>query len=526
MFIDNDNSSAFIGNSSFPMDSNSNSLMELSPKLESSQLCYPELSEIRPFNESNDLQNKIDKAILLASDSLSNAGEKWDDNFDKFTFGSNYNKQLSQEIKDSLKNNPSSLFNTKIVILDSKGLFNGAYSSQTDKIYLDQSFLENNSIDSISFVISEELGHRIDHLINETDSSGDEGELFANLIFHKFWTEDQLQAMKTENDNDTLIIDGYEIKIEKNVGITLHEHAAFQGKPKTFTVGKHSYVGDDFNDIATSITIPSNSNLVAIVYSEANFQGGKTVISRSQASIGADWNDANNKVSHLNDAVSSIEVRYLRDDEVILYQHGNFQGLALSQTIGNYSMVVHNDNYSSLDLPAGVVVEASEHSNYGGEKVVYTSDVANMGSFNDKMSSFKAYQTNLIATTANLDNLINNFDSQYKGKSFEVDGAYYAQCVDFTKMITNNYATTPNWKKGSNVMTSDLGIGTAIATFNSSAKYSGHTCIFAGFDTVNGVKGFWIWNQNYSQTNKVTKDFIRNNGSGVNDADNYFIIKK
>lgn len=491
-------------------------------------------SEIEPLllNESSYLEYKLAQGTLLTSDYLSDAvkHEQRNDKID-IAFGNNYDKQKFEDIKDSLRNNSDSLLNTQIEILDSKGLWNGAYSSETDKIYLDRSFLEANSSDEIAFVIVEELGHKIDYLINDTDTPGDEGELFSNLVFNHTMSKKELFRIIKENDHSVLMINGFEIPIEMSQGVTLHEHAAFQGKPKTFTVGKHSYVGNDFNDIATSITIPTNSNLVAIVYSEANFQGSKTVISRSQASIGADWNDANNKVSHLNDAVSSIEVRYMRDDEVILYQHGNFQGLALSQTIGNYSMVVHNDNYSSIDLPAGVVLEGFEHSNYGGERRVYTSDVANMGNFNDKMSSFKAYQTNLIATTSNLDKLIYNFDSQYKGTTPEVDGSApgsltYRQCVDFTKLITNNYATTSTWKKGRNVMTSDIGIGNAIATFNSSGAYSGHTGIFAGFDTINGVKGFWIWNQNYSQKNTVTKDFIRNNGSGVNDADNYFIIKK
>jgi hypothetical protein len=79
-------------------------------------------------------------------------------------------------------------------------------------------------------------------------------------------------------------------------------------------------------------------------------------------------------------------------------------------------------------------------------------------------------------------------------------------------------------------MSSNIPIGTAIATFlgpNGAYDNNGtqHTGIFAGYGTLNGVSGFYIWHQNWPTGEPVQKGFIRASGSGVYNANNYHVIQ-
>jgi hypothetical protein len=64
----------------------------------------------------------------------------------------------------------------------------------------------------------EEIGHFIDAQINLSDSVGDEGEIWSNLVLNKPMTAAQLDALKNENDWGTIAIDNQVISIEKSAG--------------------------------------------------------------------------------------------------------------------------------------------------------------------------------------------------------------------------------------------------------------------------------------------------------------------
>ncbi|BAY61274.1 peptidase S8/S53 [Calothrix brevissima NIES-22] len=125
-------------------------------------------------------------------------------------------------------------------------------------------------------------------------------------------------------------------------------------------------------------------------------------------------------------------------------------------------------------------------------------------------------------------------DGQLNGLSFDVDGYYGAQCWDLVAYATGNNTSTYNWKCGENVMANgNIAIGTAIATFlgpnhtyDTPPDYSSqHTAIFAGYGVEYGVAGFYVWDQNWNWKQYVQKHFIRSNGSGTSDADNYYVIQ-
>jgi hypothetical protein len=284
--------------------------------------------------------------------------------------------------------------NFRVIPVDSiSGLHTGAYDSLSNTIYLSNDFIQNASFDDITGVLLEEIGHALDKVANPVDSLGDEGEVFAHIVLHGN-TDALTPATFDEDDSGTLLIGSDEVSVEFNDSITVFEHANFSGRSKSFGIGNYSYIGNDFNDILTSIRIPPGRNIVVEAFEHANFQGRSTVLSYSQASIGADWNDPNWRVSHMNDTVSSLRVRRQRSDEVILYQHGNFQGLAHSETIGNKPTVRFNEDYSSIDLPANTRIDVFEHTQYRGRMTSFGSDVRFLGVLNDRVSSFQAYRVN------------------------------------------------------------------------------------------------------------------------------------
>jgi hypothetical protein len=57
----------------------------------------------------------------------------------------------------------------------------GAYAGATNIIYLSQGLL-NSSPETATAVLLEEVGHAIDEFLNDSDSAGDEGTIFASQI--------------------------------------------------------------------------------------------------------------------------------------------------------------------------------------------------------------------------------------------------------------------------------------------------------------------------------------------------------
>ena len=58
----------------------------------------------------------------------------------------------------------------------------GAYASSSQTIYLNNDWVDANSDSDIIKVLTEELGHHFDALIHSTDSKGDEGKDFTELL--------------------------------------------------------------------------------------------------------------------------------------------------------------------------------------------------------------------------------------------------------------------------------------------------------------------------------------------------------
>lgn len=134
----------------------------------------------------------------------------------ELAFGSKWEPETATTLISELVH--GSYFPT-IEIVDGEQLQSpGAFSPQTNTIYLSQQFLETNqySLDEITPVITEELGHYIDAQLNLTDSHGDEGQLFALLVQGVELTPQQIQELKAENDWKVLNINGQTLWVEQS----------------------------------------------------------------------------------------------------------------------------------------------------------------------------------------------------------------------------------------------------------------------------------------------------------------------
>jgi Ca2+-binding RTX toxin-like protein len=94
---------------------------------------------------------------------------------------------------------------------------NGAFSADTNTIYLSQEYIAQNAADvqAIADVILEEIGHFADAQINISDAPGDEGAIFSALAQGKQLDELVIQSLKAENDKATIALDGQLIPIEQ-----------------------------------------------------------------------------------------------------------------------------------------------------------------------------------------------------------------------------------------------------------------------------------------------------------------------
>ncbi|MDB9458465.1 VWD domain-containing protein, partial [Dolichospermum circinale CS-545/17] len=137
-------------------------------------------------------------------------------NLFEIAFGTQYDHTVATNLRSQWLVGDFSSF-PQIEILDSSILGNasGAYGTSTNKIYLASNFLDTATETDIIAVLLEEYGHFIDAHINQTDSAGDEGDIFSRLVRGNILSAGTLQALKGENDHATITLDGQSIEIEQ-----------------------------------------------------------------------------------------------------------------------------------------------------------------------------------------------------------------------------------------------------------------------------------------------------------------------
>ena len=91
----------------------------------------------------------------------------------------------------------------------------GAYAISTGTIYVNQDWLKTASYDWVMAVLTEELGHHLDGLLNTVDTPGDEGEFFARKIQNSVFFNPRILT-DSINDAQTILLDGAQHPIESS----------------------------------------------------------------------------------------------------------------------------------------------------------------------------------------------------------------------------------------------------------------------------------------------------------------------
>lgn len=196
--------------------------------------------EAAKFSEYNGINQSLSQAIFEIKNSLKDFIQQ-PNYIDKLqiAFGTNWQPETATTLIRDFVTGADVL---DIEILDGTQLQSaGAFSQQTNTIYVAKSYLEANkyNIAEIVPVITEELGHYIDAQLNQSDSNGDEGKLFSLLVAGNDLTPEQIQDLKLENDFTNITLNGKTLLVEQSTNDILG------------TAGRDNLVGTSRNDRIT-----------------------------------------------------------------------------------------------------------------------------------------------------------------------------------------------------------------------------------------------------------------------------------
>ncbi|MBX2883808.1 MAG: hypothetical protein KTR32_27895 [Granulosicoccus sp.] len=173
------------------------------------------------------------------------------------SFGTNTNKDAVSSLRLAfLENNFQSL--PRIHLVDSSELQGalGAYSQDT--IFLDRE-LAGTKIGEQTLL--EELGHAIDARINDSDSAGDEGEIFRRTVSGERIDSATLSRIRSEDDQGTLTINGRNIDVEfrdgRSLPASIRQIEARAQAETSSTSGEYVYTGPGSVSADRPIDLPA-----------------------------------------------------------------------------------------------------------------------------------------------------------------------------------------------------------------------------------------------------------------------------
>ncbi len=165
---------------------------------------------------------------------------------------------------------PLDLSGITIEILNGQAMagLSGAYApvapDGNERIYINQDWLATANADAIQAVLLEELGHAIDHRLNQgNDTTGDEGAIFSALVQNRAVNLQELN----QNDHSELYISGQRIKIEASSITSSVSYIASDGVVKITLTGSDNI---DATGNALDNTLIGNSGANLLIGGDGN----------------------------------------------------------------------------------------------------------------------------------------------------------------------------------------------------------------------------------------------------------------
>lgn len=161
--------------------------------------------------------NQLTQEILL---SLANSDPYW--NVLNTAFGDTIDATTAQSLQQQWQIGDFSLLPDIEIISESQILgARGAFSAENNKIYFSYEYLRLNTtnINTLVEVLLEEVAHWVDVQVNSNDAMGDEGEIFARVVMEETLSEQDLEALRSQNDIATVVINDQPIEVELNTDL-------------------------------------------------------------------------------------------------------------------------------------------------------------------------------------------------------------------------------------------------------------------------------------------------------------------
>ncbi len=280
-------------------------------------------------------------------------------------FGTSYDVVKATELRQQWKSrNFSQLPPIEVLSPQVLGTANGAYSSSTNKIYLSASFLNTASSASIINVILEEIGHYVDAQINQVDSAGDEGAIFAELVQGNSLDVATLDALRGENDQTTIIVNGEIIQVEQ---------ANFTG-----TNGNDSITGTSASDNISGLD--GNDTLSGLGGNDSIYGGNGN--DSLDGGDGSDYftNDAGNDTINGGSGIDSYKANYSNASSGLTMTYNTTTGS------GTITVGTETDTFTSIESFYGF--KGTEYNDviFGGTENEYYDGGLKGGSGNDTIS--------------------------------------------------------------------------------------------------------------------------------------------
>jgi len=146
----------------------------------------------------------------------------------------------------------------------------GAFSQATNTIYLSDSLVRGDSL-KVQEVLLEELGHKFDTLLNPGgDTSGDEGELFKQVVLGLPLSDAELLRIQTEDDAGTIIVDNQLIPVEQSYNSLVSSLPGFTNNPDRWTDN------NNYPRLTGDVNGDGRADIVGFAYTDVYVSFGNT----------------------------------------------------------------------------------------------------------------------------------------------------------------------------------------------------------------------------------------------------------